>query len=513
MTKEDLIKSLKNANKAPFLFLGSGFARHYIGTPTWEDLLEKFSSKPLNQYKSMLNTTSLPRIAAEISKDLTKDFWELPNDDNFFLKYKNEVGNQSSILKIKIANFLKEMSLKEFPHSYDEELKLLANLNIDGIITTNWDDTIERIFPKYKTFIGQKELLCSSIFCVGEIYKIHGTFRDPESMVLTVDDYSDFKEKYPYLVAKLITIFVEHPVVFIGYSMSDPNIQDILRFVVKCLDEKSFKKIQANLIFVEWEPGMDDVMVEKYIISMKDNTPLPVIRIQTGKFKLVYEILGYYERKIPADVLREYKKQFYDIVVSEKPERKIYALSDTKVDMDSEIQVVYGFGAIGKYMSANGYIGLGPVDIMRDVVRDENAYDALNVLTKSIPWIIKRSPTIYIPIYKYLSSVGIKNDNDYKNSPLKLTYSLRKGCDFCAYESFTNKDKNMSFADAIKTYTGNDTWKAVALIPFLRLKQEDLPNVSLFINENMNDFLVKSNTYSTFMRKLICFYDWKKYGW
>ena len=27
------------------------------------------------------------------------------------------------------------------------------------------------------------------------------------------------------------------------------------------------------------------------------------------------------------------------------------------------------------------------------------------------------------------------------------------------------------------------------------------------------DFLIKKNSYSTFMRKLICYYDWLKYGW
>jgi len=34
-----------------------------------------------------------------------------------------------------------------------------------------------------------------------------------------------------------------------------------------------------------------------------------------------------------------------------------------------------------------------------------------------------------------------------------------------------------------------------------------------FIKSVFNDFLVKKNNYATHMRRLICFYDWKKYGW
>ena len=163
-------------------------------------------------------------------------------------------------------------------------------------------------------------------------------------------------------------------------------------------------------------------------------------------------------------------------------------------------------------MTANGYSGLSSVDVCRDVICDDQKYDSEKILTKSIPDIVKHNSTMFLPIYKYLRSVGINNDEDYNRNQLGINYHLKKGNDFCAY-SFSEQEKSRSLPDAINTYQGEMVWKAIALIPYLTINDDELPLLSTFISEHINDFLVKKNNYSTFMRKLICFYDWKKYGW
>lgn len=99
------------------------------------------------------------------------------------------------MLKYKIATFLKELTHNSIPEKYTEELELLKTINIDGIITTNWDDLIEILLPKLTKYVGQEELIFSSVLNIGEIYKVHGCVYQPETMVLTKEDYNGFNDK------------------------------------------------------------------------------------------------------------------------------------------------------------------------------------------------------------------------------------------------------------------------------------------------------------------------------
>lgn len=107
--------------------------------------------------------------------------------------------------------------------------------------------------------------------------------------------------------------------------------------------------------------------------------------------------------------------------------------------------------------------------------------------------------------------MGIHSDEEYRTSLLDLHYKLRKGVEFLAYKSVLDSDKKKTLQEAISDYTGKNIWKAVVLIPYLNVQEKELPLLASFIEENMAEIL--ESTHSTYMRKLICFYDWKKYGW
>ena len=93
---------------------------------------------------------------------------------------------------------------------------------------------------------------------IAEIYKIHGSVQNPESIVINKADYQKFYDKGKYLAAKLMTIFMEYPIIFIGYSISDSDIQAILsdagtirKYELSILNPK-IETLQKRFIFVEY---------------------------------------------------------------------------------------------------------------------------------------------------------------------------------------------------------------------------------------------------------------------
>lgn len=72
----------------------------------------------------------------------------------------------------------------------------------------------------------------------------------PNSLVLTEEDHQTFDKQNPYFVAKLLPIFIEHPIIFLGYPLRDKNIVKLLGAIVDCLTTENTGKLQNRLIFV-----------------------------------------------------------------------------------------------------------------------------------------------------------------------------------------------------------------------------------------------------------------------
>lgn len=99
------------------------------------------------------------------------------------------------------------------------------------VVTTNWDSLIEDAVRKYtseqyrviakkehSTFIGIEDSI--------KIVKLHGTLDDENSIIITEDDYLDAMagKHAQALFQWLATTLLVETVVFVGYSLSDPNI-------------------------------------------------------------------------------------------------------------------------------------------------------------------------------------------------------------------------------------------------------------------------------------------------
>ncbi|MGN4155705.1 SIR2 family protein, partial [Burkholderia gladioli] len=231
----DVAKVLADAECQPILFVGSGFTKRYAGGPNWEELLTSLANKcPLIDkefayYKQTYNG-DLKKIGS-VFTDLYREWAWSAGKEEFPADYFNATAPADIFIKHAVAKLLTNLG-PDANGSYgspdlDAEIAALKNISAHAIITTNYDEVIEPLFPEYETIIGQ-QIMRKGYLAIGEIFKIHGCRTDPQSLVINEADYSRFEDDHKYLSAKLLTYFIEHPLIFIGYRADDPNIKAIL---------------------------------------------------------------------------------------------------------------------------------------------------------------------------------------------------------------------------------------------------------------------------------------------
>ena len=163
----------------------------------------------------------------------------------------------------------KEMFIEQFkgtaPPNFDdpyEPHRVLADLPLPVYITTNYDDFLFRALSRTEYAPGQykspKRELCKWNQQVAGgrssrraprldgspsepvIFHLHGTMEQPESMVLTEDDYLDFLIKIgkdeSLLPRRIEEAFTNTSLLFVGYSLNDWNFRVLFRSIVSYLE-------------------------------------------------------------------------------------------------------------------------------------------------------------------------------------------------------------------------------------------------------------------------------------
>ncbi|QOF76084.1 SIR2 family protein [Variovorax sp. 38R] len=400
---KELAEHLRKFSTAPFLFVGSGISRRYLDAETWEALLRRFAEPTGAAYEFFRSSASngLPGVARALAEAYHKVWWESKDFEQSRKENAEYCIAPDSALKIEISRYLdkKGHQLVDNP-ALIEEIETLKKAVIDGIITTNWDSFLEDSFPDLKPYVGQDELLFAAPQGIGEIYKIHGSISDPNSLILTDKDYARFVERNAYLTAKLLTIFVEHPIIFLGYSMTDSNIVQILKDIGNCLTSANIDSLRDRLIFVTWDKDSATPKMQAGNIVVPEGYAIPVLEIRAASFKPVYEALMGIPRAFPAKVLRRLKEHVYTLVRDNDPHKTLYVKDLDEADEDGEhIEIVYGVGAISAIKGV-GYTGLARKDLLEDLLHENKNYTASSIVSESLPVILKANR--YVPVFRYL---------------------------------------------------------------------------------------------------------------
>lgn len=510
-----LSNHLKKIHTSPYLFIGSGLSNRYINTGSWKNLLTEVCQdikmpNNFNYYFSRADQ-DLPKVASVISEDFFDMWWK--NDD--FLESRNlfsaDAKSKSSPLKYEISNHITKKGTTPL-ESYSIEYNLFRKINIDGIITTNWDTLLENTFPEFKTFIGQDNLIFNNSIDLGEIYKIHGCISNPNSLILTDEDYSDFNSKNPYLAAKLLTIFMEHPIIFLGYNIGDPNIHQILKSIIHCFNRDNIDRLKDRLIFCERKSDINESTISDSTILIGEIT-IPIKRIQYNSLEDLFTVLSNNKRKLPLKILKNMKNMVYDYVKNTKSKSKIF-LNEVDLDkLDSDkVEFFYGIG-LKEQLSMVGVKGLGMQDLLEDCISANINIEPLSIVKNVLPTIQGK----YIPYFKYLRNSNLLNENGEiptNDETIELSPNFIskinniKIKNFYPSGSYLNKKEeiNKKYDSFKKLISVEDTTHAIIYTSLLDPNKIPLDELFAFIIQNF-----QKNIKNTNMRKLICMYDFLKY--
>ena len=511
---------IEKFDTTPFLFLGSGITRRYYNLPDWKGLLEHFArvikdddfsySSYESKASKMVNPVGLlPKVAELIQADFDEKWFSDFSIRTVSGDVLDNIKSGLSPFKAEVAAFIMNNSIPvEEYKSEVEMLSLLSEKSIAGVITTNYDEFVERHFKGYTKYVGQKQLIFSAIQGIAEVFKIHGSLEEPESLIINERDYMDFDKKSAYLAAKLMTIFMEYPIIFMGYSISDTNIQKIIKSIVNCLDSDQIKLLENRFIFVEYQKGKVGAEVSPYTI-MIDDKPLSMKKIVVEDFKLIYKALEGKKSKLPVRILRRFKQELYDFTVTNMPTAslRVASIEDERV-ADEDLVM-----AIGKYSDygLRGLHGLKSDEWYRNIIVDDIDFSADDLLEHAFADLIKQNSG-RLPVNKYLAEAS-------KSYPECEELAQKQNFESLISNTIKRNRNKVNEYHSVKQIWENEIKsldRATYLIAHLKEDQIDVDELeSVLLEIFHNDINILQNSkpsVRTNVRRLIMIYDYLKWG-
>lgn len=328
----DIAEVLADAECQPILFVGSGFTKRYAGGPNWEELLTKLAEdcplldRPFAYYKQA-NDGDLKKIGSVFSEAYREWAWG-KGKASFPTDYFTADAPSDIFIKYAISELLKGLGPNK-AGSYgspelDAEIEALRNISAHAIITTNYDQVIEPLFPEYEPIVGQ-QIMRRGYLSIGEIFKIHGCRTLPQTLVVNEADYRRFDEDHKYLSAKLLTYFIEHPLLFVGYRANDPNIKAILHDVHRMV-RAEFQLIR-NIFILEWDDTLTETSypARDKVISVAPDVNIRIKSISAKSFEWVFRAFGQAGNleNINTKLLRALMARSVELIRSDIPKKHV----------------------------------------------------------------------------------------------------------------------------------------------------------------------------------------------
>lgn len=525
--EQQLFDLLAESNRVPFLFVGSGVSQRYMGTEDWEGLLKWVCTsvggpmQPFYVYKQQAfadsdkKNTVYPRLATLMEQDFlsatTEDrfsSWVKQNESQF------EAGTHP--MKVYIANHL----AKARPTKLKSELDLLrhAARHVSGVVTTNYDKLMESVFPTYDVYYNQEKLLFSPLTSMGEIYKIHGSIDDPDSMVLNEQDYKKFEERRNYLLAKIFTVFGEYPIIFLGYSLGDQDIRELLSAIASCAGMEQTEQLSKRFVFVKYSREPCAPSMNTYVQNLDEGQAVTMTQITANDFSLVYKAIARTHQLYAPRVLGQLQKQIFDINgASEDAEHVVFIDIKDLSELPQDKKVVIGLRKNEEYGRP-----ISVDELYEDVVLDNKHFNPRLVVSDYLEKFLNGN-NAGLPMFKYV----VQYDNHPLANNIQRDLDKRKEQGFQSYgcrtlsnmkPSFRSRHRNLSVKGLIDEFGQVGACRRLMYLDEEEISVEELERLLKGIMElmppnfSLEDKASDYYKYRSEIKRCIRIYDYLKNG-
>lgn len=189
------------------IFVGAGVSMN-SSVPSWNQLTNRMKAELPNEFSEETDALKIAQI------------------------YKDSRGHKEYMDKVKDILLYN----KAVPNPLH---KSILALNPCHIITTNYDDLIEqelsKDFLQYHIIREDKDI--PQMTYPNTLVKMHGDYVT-DNIVLTEDDYYNYKENFPLTRAFVQSLFASKLILFVGFSFADLNLKFILNELKNILSDK-----------------------------------------------------------------------------------------------------------------------------------------------------------------------------------------------------------------------------------------------------------------------------------
>lgn len=511
-------------NEFPIIFVGSGITKRYlVGYPSWSDLLEELWQKCGNTnyfgylgnmrehfkaegvtYEGELDFAVNVSVASKIEKDINEQFFneKIVIDG---LTAKDAYVQKISPFKKMLANRFKKYQVKD---SYREELSDLGKMLVKAqiILTTNYDTFIEDSYNaastnKVQTYIGQQGFFRQTPG-FAELYKIHGCTTDVNSITITREDYTRFDKDSVLISAKIISMLLHSPIIFLGYSLTDRNVRKIIKDFTSSLKEHEITELEKRLVVVQWKEGQKEL--EQEVISDPDlGCRLTLIR--TDNYQEIYKKIALINQGVTPAEVRRFEHVISRLVVErgKKGDLKTVLVSMSDLDKIDEMMVDKNLVvAIGD--SKLIYNMPSIVDYMFDYISGDTDQNLDMVLR----FIASLQTTALLPFKNYVTEQNINESSLHDHEKEKLRKRIKNHSDIQIQINHLLCHEEYNDIDSIRKL-GYQKYREHEVVAY-NIDRIQIDEVKQYILDELSVYKERGEiTIVTQLRRLVLIYDLK----